>query len=463
MFDSSIYRERRKALKERVGSGLLLFLGNEESPMNYPANPYPFRQDSSFLYFFGLNEPSLAAAVDIEEDKDILFGRDVEMEDIIWMGDLPTIQERAARAGVEHTASPEEMEKMLGEAVKSGKKVHYLPPYRPETTLKISRLLDIPPEDVQKRASEDMIRAVVALRSRKIPEEIEQMEVAHRVTHEMYLDAMRMARPGIYEREIVGRMEGIALAHGCLMAFPTILTINGQILHNHYHGNRLEEGRLLVMDAGAESPMSYAADITRTVPVSGRFTPSQRDVYGIVLRAQEEAIKAIKPGVMYKDIHMMAASVIASGLKDIGLMKGDVEDAVQAGAHSLFFPHGLGHMIGLDVHDMEDLGEDYVGYDETVQRSRQFGLAYLRLAKKLEPGFVLTVEPGIYFIPALIGQWAAERKHTEFIDYERIKDYTDFGGIRIEDDVLVTEEGHRVLGKSIPKSVEDIESITGTG
>jgi Xaa-Pro aminopeptidase len=312
-------------------------------------------------------------------------------------------------------------------------------------------------------ASKEFIQAVVAQRNVKIPEEIGQMELAHEVTYDMYIAAMKMAKSGVYEYEIVGKMDGIISASDCHVAFPIILTKNGQILHNHYHGNKLEQGNLLVMDSGSESPMNYASDITRTVPVGGKFTQKQKQIYEIVLQAQETAIQSIKPGTMFKDIHLQSASVIASGLKDVGLMKGDVDAAVQAGAHALFFPHGLGHMIGLDVHDMEDLGEDYVGYDQTVERSSQFGLAYLRLAKKLEPGNVVTVEPGIYFIPALIDQWASENKFDQFIDYTKVAEYRDFGGIRIEDDILVTQDGSQVLGKPIPKTVEEVEEITATG
>jgi len=289
------------------------------------------------------------------------------------------------------------------------------------------------------------------------------MELAHEVTYDMYIAAMKMAEHGVYEYKIVGTMEGIVGASDCHVAFPIILTKNGQILHNHYHGNQLEEGNLLVMDSGSESPMNYASDITRTVPVGGKFSEKQKQIYEIVLQAQETAIQNIKPEIMFKDIHLQSASVIASGLKEVGLMKGDTAEAVRAGAHALFFPHGLGHMIGLDVHDMEDLGEDFVGYDLTVQRSSQFGLAYLRLAKKLEPGHVVTVEPGIYFIPALIDQWAAENKFAAFIDYQKVEEYRDFGGIRIEDDILVTQEGSQVLGKHIPKTVEEVEDITATG
>ena len=274
---------------------------------------------------------------------------------------------------------------------------------------------------------------------------------------------MRMAKPGVYEREIVGKIEGIAISSGFNISFPIILTINGQTLHNHYHGNVLKEGRLLVNDSGAESLLHYAADITRTIPVSGKFTQKQRDVYEIVLDAQETAIQSMKPGIKNRDIHLKAAKTIAEGLKGLGLMKGDMDEAVTEGAHALYFPHGLGHMMGLDVHDMENLGEDYVGYDEKTKRSDQFGLAYLRLAKELQPGYVVTVEPGIYFIPALIDKWKGEKKFTQFIDYEKIEEYRDFGGIRIEDNVLVTEDGHRVIGKTIPKTPEDVEEITGTG
>lgn len=463
MFDSKIYTERRERLRAQVGTGLLLFLGNEESPMNYPANTYHFRQDSSFLYFFGLNTPSLAALVDVGEGKDVIFGNDVDMEDIIWMGHLPTIKERAALVGVTETAPLSQLEETVKEALRKGKTIHYLPPYRPENAQKIARLLGIEHDSVKKYASKEFIKAVVAQRNVKIPEEIAQMELAHGITYDMYIAAMKMAKPGVYEYEIVGKMEGIIEASDCHAAFPIILTKNGQILHNHYHGNRLEEGNLLVMDAGSDSPMNYAADITRTVPVGGKFSEKQKQIYEIVLKTQETAIQHIKPGIMFKDIHLQAASVIAAGLKEVGLMKGDTAEAVQVGAHALFFPHGLGHMIGLDVHDMEDLGEDYVGYDHTVERSTQFGLAYLRLAKKLEPGYVLTVEPGIYFIPALIDQWAAENKFGQFIDYEKVEAYRNFGGIRIEDDVLVTRDGSQVLGKSIPKTVEEIEDITATG
>ncbi len=462
MFESKVYIERRKRLKEQMKSGLLLFLGNEESPMNYTANTFHFRQDSSFLYFFGLDTPSLAAVVDVDEERDIIFGDDISMEDIIWMGTLPTMKERADFVGITQTAPLVQLEESLKNARQKGRNIHYLPPYRSETIMKLAQLLEIGHDSVKKQASIDLVKAVVAQRNIKTHQEIEQMERAHEITYEMYTAAMKMAKAGVYERELVGRMEGICLAAGCQLAFPTILTINGQILHNHYHGNPLKEGKHLVMDAGAESPMHYASDITRTVPVGGKFMPTQKEIYEIVLSAQEKAILSMKPGVMFKDIHLQCANDIAAGLKSVGLMKGDTAAAVESGAHALFFPHGLGHMIGLDVHDMENLGEDHVGYDPSVKRSSQFGLAYLRMAKKLESGHVLTVEPGIYFIPALIDQWATEKKFEQFIDYQKVETYKDFGGIRIEDNVLVTEEGRKVLGKSIPKTVEDVETIVAT-
>ena len=460
MFDSKVYIQRRNRLKEQIKSGLIIFLGNEESPMNYSANPYHFRQDSTFLYFFGLDFPSLAAVIDVDEERDIVFGNDVGIEDIIWMGFQPSIKERAMQAGIEETMPLDKLEETVKTAVQKGKKVHFLPPYRPETVIKIGQLMNHP-DAVKDHSSEDLIKAVVEQRSVKIKEEVEEMEKALSVTHETYSVAMRMTKPGIYEREIAGKMEGIVLSHGYTIAFPTILTINGQILHNHYHGNILKEGQLLVIDSGAESSLHYASDITRTIPAGGKFSPKQKEIYEIVLNAQGSSIDAIKPGTKFRDIHLQVARIIADGMKELGLMKGDMDEALEAGAHALFFPHGLGHQIGLDVHDMENLGENYVGYDDKTKRSDKFGFAYLRFARELQPGFVMTVEPGIYFIPALIDKWKGENKFTQFINYEKIEEYRDFGGIRIEDDVLVTESGHRVLGMPIPKTIEDVEEITG--
>ncbi len=457
MFNEETYKQRRKLLKKEMKTGLLLFIGNEESPMNYAANAYDFRQDSSFLYFFGLDSPGLAAVIDIDEHKEIIFGNDIDIEDIIWMGDMPTLKERAHTVGVRRTAARKEFGKYVKVARSSRRPVHYLPPYRAEAAAEISSLLGIRTKDVRAKASTEFIAAVVGQRLIKSKDEVNEIGNALAVTAEMYRLGMKLARPGRSEREVVGVMEGVVHSLGCQMAFPPIVTINGQVLHNHGHMNELRRGRLLVMDAGAESWRHYAGDITRTVPVGGAFSRRQRDIYEIVLEGQEKAIRAIKPGVMFKEVHLTAARTMARRLKELGLMTGGTDDAVSQGAHALFFPHGIGHNMGLDVHDMEDLGENHVGYDNTVERSSQFGLAYLRMAKKLEPGHVLTVEPGLYFIPALFAKWKKEKKFREFIAYDKVEKFLDFGGVRIEDDVLVTGNGRRVLGPPIPKTIAEVE------
>lgn len=448
-------------LLKQIDKGLLLFLGNEESPMNYKDNFYRFRQDSSFLYYFGHNEPGMAAVLDTETGESILFGYDFGIDDIIWMGPQKTLHEKGKQIGVADTRPIDQLFSFINKAVKQGRRIHYLPPYRDEHRIKLNQFLGKDFNEIKNGASEPFILAVVAQRSVKEPQEIEEIERAHAITREMHLTAMSMAQPGLYERDIAGTIEGIALSKGSGTSFPVILSVRGETLHNNYHGNRLEKGHLMVNDSGAQSLNNYAADITRTIPIGGLFTAKQRAVYEIVLAAQTRAIEAIAPGKRYLDIHLLAAKTIAQGLKDIGLMKGNPDEAVAQGAHALFFPHGLGHMMGLDVHDMENLGEDYVGYDESVQRSRQFGLAYLRLAKSLQPGYVLTVEPGIYFIPALIELWQKEGKFNDFIDYYEVKKYIGFGGIRIEDDVEVTASGYRVIGENIPKTPEEIEQICG--
>ncbi|MCU0237596.1 MAG: aminopeptidase P family protein [Acidobacteria bacterium] len=458
MFEKKTYTHRRAKLVKQVKSGLLLFLSNGESPMNYAANTYRYRQDSTFLYFFGLSFPGLAAVIDVDEERHTVFGDDVGMEDIIWMGPQPSLKSRCARVGVSDTRPLAELAAVLRTAVLQGRKVHFLPPYRSENALRLEQLLGIRAGTVKDYASVEFVKAVVAQRALKSAEEVGEIESALAVSAAMYREAMAMAQPGIYEREIAGWIEGIALTGGGQLAFPAIVTVHGETLHNHYHGNRLREGDLLLIDSGAETGSGYASDVTRTVPVGGRFDPVQRSVYEAVLDMQLTAIAMIRPGVSYRSIHLKAAAVLVDRLKDLGLMKGSTSEAVAAGAHALFFPHGLGHMMGLDVHDMEDLGEVHVGYDDKTQRSRQFGLAYLRLARKLEPGHVLTVEPGIYFIPALIDQWQAEKKHAAFIRYEKVEKFRSFGGMRIEDDVLVTPRGCRVLGTPIPKTVAEVEA-----
>lgn len=461
MFDAKTYKARRELLRKDVKSGLILLPGNGESPMNYPANPYHFRQDSTFLYFFGIDKPEFTGLIDVDEGKDYIFGTDFTIDDIIWMGPQPAVKKLAEEAGIHHTGEPAKLKEIINKAVSEGRKIHFVPPYRAENQLKIGELLGISNEQAKQDYSVELIKAIVKQREIKSDEEIAEIEKALAISSEMYALIMKMAKPGVYEREITGKIEGIVGSYGGHIAFPVILSIHGETLHNHYHGNKMEKNDLLVTDAGAESPEHYASDITRTFPVGGKFTPEQKDVYQVVLEAQKTAIAATKPGKMNKEVHLQTAAVIARGMKDMKLMKGDTEAAVKEGAHALFFPHGIGHMLGLDVHDMEDLGENNVGYDETVERSTQFGLAYLRLAKELKPGFVLTVEPGVYFIPALIDQWKAENKFSDFIDYARVEKFKKFGGIRIEDNVLVTKDSHRVLGKPIPKAVEEIETIMG--
>ncbi|MFU8843462.1 MAG: aminopeptidase P family protein [Bacteroidales bacterium] len=459
MFKASVYSDRRKSLRKKVKSGIILFPGNSESSFNYPANTYHFRQDSNFLYFFGLDHPDLAGIIDIDEDKEVIFGNDVDMDDIIWMGPQPSMADRAALVGVKTTAPLKNLFDFIREALARGRKIHFVAPYRGESFIMLESLLNIPIAEIRSFVSVDLIKAIVELRSVKDHFEIDEIEKAVNIAYEMHTTAMRMAIPGRVEREIAGVIEGISLSKGGPVSFPVILSIHGETLHNHYHGNVLKKGRMMVTDAGAETTLHYASDITRTVPVGGKFDTRQRDIYEIVLKANMDAIEATKPGVPNRKLHLIAARVIADGLKNLGLMKGDMDEAVSQGAHAMFFPHGLGHMLGLDVHDMEGLGESYVGYDEEVQRSKQFGTAFLRLGRKHQPGFVFTIEPGIYFIPALIDQWRKEKKFTDFIDYERVESYKDFGGIRIEDDILVTDTGHKVLGKPIPKTVSEVESV----
>jgi len=463
MFNAAVYQDRRNKLRSLLKSGLILFHGNNESPMNYPGNTYRFRQDSSFLYFFGLSLPGLAGVIDIDTGKDIIFGNNVDIDDIIWMGPQPSIKELAEKVAVKETYAMSMLTEVISDSLKRKRPVHFLPPYRSENKLILERLLNIPASSLKDKASSELIKAVVTLRSIKDENEISHLDEIMSVGYEMHTTAMKMAQSGKYEREIAGFIEGIALSHGGAVSFPVILSKHGETLHNHYHGNKLSNGDLMICDAGFESEMGYATDHTRTIPVGGKFSQQQKEIYQIVLDANNAATAAIKPGIIYRDVHLLAATVITEGLINLGLMKGSVKDAVEAGAHAMFFPHGLGHMMGLDVHDMEDVGENFVGYDNTLKRSEQFGTAYLRMARKLQPGFVLTVEPGIYFIPALIDKWHEERLNGNFINFEKVNEFRNFGGIRLEDDVLVTESGHRLLGKErIPVSIQDVEKTVSS-
>jgi Xaa-Pro aminopeptidase len=458
MFSHETYTQRRNALRNLVPSGIILLPGNTEASYNYLANTYTFRQDSNFSYFFGLENPDFVGIIDVDNGLDYIFGNDFEIDDIIWMGPQPKVIDLAAKVGVKNIASLAELTVFINNAIQKQRSIHFAPTYRGETTLQISGLLGLDPLRLRDYASLTLIEAIVKLRSIKSELEVAEIEKAVETAWHMFTTGMRMAYPGRKEQEIVGAMEGISIAHGRPVSFPIILSTNGQILHNHHHENILQEGRMMVMDAGSETALNYASDITRAVPVGGKFNQKQREIYEVVLNANLNGIATTKPGSFYFESHIVAAETIASGLKDLGLMKGDVKEAVAAGAHALFFPHGLGHMLGLDVHDMEGLGQIHVGYDKEIQPSKQFGTAYLRLGRRVQPGFVVTNEPGIYFIPELIDIWKAEKKHNEFLNYDKIEQYRDFGGIRIEDDILVTETGCRVLGKPIPKTVAEVEA-----
>jgi Xaa-Pro aminopeptidase len=400
----------------------------------------------------------MIGVIDLDENKDYLFGYEHTLEDTVWMGPQPKLAELAALIGIGNSEPIDKLEKYLKSKKNKQVKIHFLPTYRGDQSLKLANLLGENPYKLKSKFSKKLIEAVVAQRSIKAEEEVAEIEYAMEIAYQMHTTAMRMAKPGVIERDIAGAIEGIALSVGNGVSFTPIVSKNGQTLHNHYYGNVLKEGDLLVCDAGAESLLHYASDITRTTPVGGKFSYKQREIYEIVLTAQKNAINMIKPGVKHVDVHLTAAKIIAAGLSQIGLIKGDLNAAVKAGAHALFFPHGLGHMMGLDVHDMENLGEDFVGYDEKTKRSDQFGLAYLRLAKELKPGLVFTCEPGIYFIPELIDQWKAKKKFKNFIDYDKVEEYRSFGGIRIEDNILVTQNGYKVLGRPIPKEVDDVEA-----
>jgi Xaa-Pro aminopeptidase len=458
MFNSKVYSGRRDALRKKIRSGLALFIGNIEAPMNYPANTYHFRQDSDFLYYFGLDIPGFAGVIDFDSGKDYLFGNDVDMDDIIWMGPQPTVRELAAAVSIDNSSSMNELEKLISQAQEKKRVIHFLPPYRGESKMTLGRLLKENPCQMKSFASVELIKAVISMRSIKEKIETEEIEKAVDIAYEMHVTAMKMCREKISEQDIAGAIEGIALAKGGGTSFPVILSVDGQTLHNHSHANILKKGKMMVTDAGAETNLHYASDITRTTPVGGKFSPQQKEIYEIVLKANTEAINATGPGKSNRDIHILACKTLASGLKESGLMKGDVDEAVATGAHALFMPHGIGHMMGLDVHDMEALGENFVGYSDEVKRSEQFGTAFLRFALPYKPGHVFTIEPGCYFIPELIDLWKSEGKFRNFINYDKIQEFMPIGGIRIEDNILITDTGHKVLGKPIPKTVKEVEA-----
>ena len=456
MFSKETYIKRRQQLKQDVDKGLVIFVGNSESPMNYADNTYRYRQDSSFLYFFGLNHPDLVGVIDVESGEECMYGDDYTIDHIVWMGNQPTIRERAGECGITNTKTLTQLAEDLKQAQAMGRPVHFLPVYRGESKIRLFEWLGVLPAEVKEKSSLELVKAVIKQRNYKSDEEIVEIEKAVNTTVEMHLAAMRMARPGMLEAEIAAEMERIAMSKDGYISFPVIATINGQTLHNHYHGNRLEDGRMFLLDAGAETNRGYAGDMSSTFPVGKTFTTRQKEIYQVALNSHEKAISMMKPGVAFKEVYFESAREVMRGMKELGFVKGDIDEGVAAGAHAMFFPCGLGHMMGLDVHDMEDLGEQYVGYDNEA-KSTQFGLKSLRLGRTLEPGFVLTIEPGVYFIPQLIDLWKSEKRFTDFLNYDKIVQYKDFGGCRNEEDFLITADGYRLLGQPLPKTIADVE------
>jgi len=457
MFKKDVYSSRRYLLQKNISSGIVVLLGNTESPINFEHNTYPFRQDSTFLYYVGIASPKLALIIDIEEDKTILFGNEMTIDDIVWMGRLETLQEKAQMADVDQVLPFGELSSYIARAKSSQRNIHFLPPYQSHNKILLEELLHISFQ--QLLPSTELIKAVVAQRSIKEDIEIAEIEKAIHISAEMHLLAMQMARPGMKEYEIVNAIQGLAAGNNCPLAYAPIVTVHGEILHNAYRQNTLTSGDLVLNDSGAETPLGYAGDLTRTFPVDRSFTDRQREMYNIVLSSFTDARDMLRPGIKFKDVHLRAATSLVEGLVAIGLMKGNPQEAVANHAHTMFFQCGLGHMMGLDVHDMEDLGEQFVGYTaDEPKDTKTFGLKSLRLGKALEPGNVLTVEPGIYIIPELIDRWKAEKKNADFINYDKLEEYRNFGGIRIEDDFLITGDGYRLLGPELIKTVQEIEN-----
>ncbi len=459
MLQKETYIRRRKELKKLLSSGIVIFFGNNASPANYPANGYfPFRQDSSFLYYFGLDSEGLVGVIDLDEDVETLFGDDIDINDIVWFGSVDSVRDMATSSGVDNTAPMSSLKVILTRAKEEKRKIHFLPPYRHDTMLLIEDLLDIPHSEQKKMASQELISSIVKMRSKKDSEEIIELEDAASIGYKMHTLAMKMTRPGLTERRIAGHVSGIAYSLGAMPSFPTIFTQHGEIMHGIPTWNRLESGRLVLCDAGAENKNSYCSDNTRTFPVNGKFTLKQLEIYKIVEACHDHVLDIARPGVRYLDVHLEICRQMSESLKELGIMKGDIAEAVKAGAHAIFMPHGLGHMMGLDVHDMEGLGQENVGFDAETLPSEQFGTSALRMGRRLEEGMTVTDEPGIYFIPQLIEEWKAQKLFTDFINYDVLETYKNFGGIRIEDDILITQNGCRFLGEQrIPYHPKDVE------
>ena len=462
MFSKETYVSRRAELKKLVKSGIIILFGNNDSPANYPNNAYsPFRQDSSFLYYFGQKRDGLVGIIDIDNDMETLIGDDISVEDIVWYGSVDSVHDMAQQVGVANTAPMKTLKTICNDALRQKRKVHFLPPYRFDIKLQVFDLLGIHPNQQKESASMDLIKAVVKMRSAKEPQEIEELERAAVIGYKMHTTAMRMCKPGAIEQNIAGYLKGIAHGYGAMESFATILSQHGEIMHGAPSMNPLEDGRLLLVDAGAETINNYCSDNTRTMPVNGKFTQRQLEIYSIVEECHDYALKAARPGVKYWDVHFGVCRLMTDRLKELGLMKGDTDEAVAAGAHAMFLCHGLGHMMGMDVHDMENFDQINVGFDEETRPNlKQFGTNCLRMGRRLEEGFVVTDEPGIYFIPALIDDWRSKGLHKDFINYDMLETYKDFGGIRIEDDLLITKDGCRFLGKDrIPYHPKDVEEF----
>ncbi len=455
MFNKQTYIQRRKILAEKIGSGLILFLGNDDSPMNYADNGYHFRQDSTFLYYFGIDFPGIAAVIDVDNQREIIFGDDYTIDHIVWMGPQPTISDRAAETGIFITKPIGELSKTLT----GNKQIHYLPPYRTEHVLKIHELTGIPTKEVSAKFSLSLVKAVVSQRELKSSEEIAEIERAVDLSVDMHVTGMQMARPGMTEAQVAARVYEIAHAANGEISFPIIATINGQTLHNHYHGNVLKSGDLFLLDAGGEIESHYCGDLSSTFPVDATFTAQQKLIYEMSLEAHQAAIDALALHAPFRNAHLAACRSITENMKSLGLLKGNTDEIIAAGAHALFLPCGTGHMMGLDVHDMENLGEVWVGYDGEP-KSTQFGLKSLRFAKPLKPGHVFTIEPGIYFIPELMDKWQSEKKFMEFVNWQEVQKFRNFGGIRNEEDYMMTENGARRLGSKVkPKTVAEVEEM----
>lgn len=462
MFSKETYVNRRAELKKLVKSGIIILFGNNESPANFPANGYyPFRQDSTFLYYFGPKRDGLVGVIDVDNDKELLIGNDIDIDDIVWYGSVDSVHDMAERAGVKESAPMKQLQVICDNAMKEKRTIHFLPPYRHDTMIQIFDLLGIHPSKQREAASVELIKAVVKMRSTKEQQEIEEIERACAIGYKMHTTAMRVTKPGVTEKYVGGQVNGIANSYGAMVSFPTIFSQHGEIMHGNPSMAVLESGRLALCDCGGETMEHYCSDNTRTFPVNGKFTQRQLEIYSIVEDCHDLALKISKPGVKYFDVHMDVCRLMTDRLKELGLMMGDTEEAVRAGAHAMFLPHGLGHMMGMDVHDMEGLGQTYVGFDdETRPNLEQFGTNCLRMGRRLEEGFVVTDEPGIYFIPALIDEWRAKGLHKDFINYEKLETYKDFGGIRIEDDILITSDGCRFLGEErIPYHPKDVENF----